>query len=226
MCFSATASFTAAAVLLPLGVYCVKETISWNKSLIPFSLYPLIFAIQQIIEGLIWQSLENDMDAHLPVYGFLFFSHLFWLFWVPFSVWVLENDQRKKKLLFYCMLSGLGFGLSLTIPFFLNNDWFSVSIVNHSINYETTLIYDAFIPREFVQFIYTLIVILPLLFSSLKMIQIFGLMMFMSMLVASYYFNYTFISVWCYFSAVLSSYLFIMLNRSKAAALNKAAIVN
>lgn len=223
MCFSATASFTAGAVLLPLSLYYVKDTLSWNKSLIPFSLFPLIFAIQQIIEGLIWQSLESDMDARLPAYGFLFFSHLFWLFWVPFSVWALENDERKKNLLSYFTLAGLVFGLSLTIPFYLYNNWFAVSIVNHSIYYETILIYDAFISREFVQLIYTLIVISPLLFSSFKMIKIFGLLVFLSIFVTDYYFNYTFISVWCYFSAVLSSYLFVMLYRSKTTALSKVA---
>jgi len=223
MCFSATASFTAGAVLLPLSLYYVKDTLSWNKSLIPLSLFPLIFAIQQIIEGLIWQSLESGMDARLPVYGFLFFSHLFWLFWVPFSARALENDERKKKLLFYCTLAGLAFGLSLTIPFYLYNNWFTVSIVNHSIYYETTLIYDAFISREFVYLIYTLIVIPPLLFSSFKMIKIFGLLIFLSIFATDYFFNYTFISVWCYFSAILSSYLFIMLHRSKTIALSKVA---
>lgn len=223
MCFSATASFTAGAVLLPLGLYCIKDTISWNKSLIPFSFFPLIFAIQQVIEGLIWLSLENDVEAHLPVYGFLFFSHLFWLFWVPFSAWMLEKDEFKKKLLFYCILAGLSFGLTLTIPFILNDNWFSVSIVNRSIYYETTLIYDEFMPREFVQLIYTLIVVSPLLFSSLKMVKIFGLMILMSIFFVDYYYNYAFISVWCYFSAILSIHLIVMLHRSKAVALIKAA---
>jgi len=221
MCFSATASFTAAAVLIPLGMYCIKDTISWDKTYIPFACYPLFFGIQQMIEGLIWQAKDNGLNAEITIYGFFFFSHLFWLFWVPFSVWIIERNQQKKQMMFYSIFAGLIFGLSMYIPLYTNDNWFSIAITNHSISYKVILIYDRIMPRQIVQFIYTLIVVLPLLFTSVKIIKRFGLMILMSIFLASYYFEYAFVSVWCYFSAILSSYLYFVLYQAKKIALNE-----
>ncbi|MDH5548045.1 MAG: hypothetical protein OEZ43_20905 [Gammaproteobacteria bacterium] len=224
MCFSATASFTTGAVLLPLGIYCVRDTFVWNRKLVPFSLIPFFFAIQQIIEGFVWQSFEMNVDVKTAAYGFLFFSHLFWLFWVPLSTWAIEIENTKKRYLFFYTLAGLCFGLSLYVPFHIQSNWFSVFIINHSIHYETTLIYDNYISRQVVQILYMLFSILPFLFSSLKIVQLFGLLIFMSVFIAGYYFDYAFISVWCYFSAILSIYIYYILNQCKKSELNKAII--
>ena len=49
MCFSAPASFIAGTALSVIGVAALKRTES--KSEIPFALIPLLFGIQQLIEG-------------------------------------------------------------------------------------------------------------------------------------------------------------------------------
>lgn len=52
MCFSATASFTASAVLGITGIATLRQV--KFKSLIFLACLPLLFAIQQFNEGLIW----------------------------------------------------------------------------------------------------------------------------------------------------------------------------
>ena len=54
MCFSATASFTTALVLIPVGVYCVNKATSLQKSYWLFALMPLMFGVQQFFEGVVW----------------------------------------------------------------------------------------------------------------------------------------------------------------------------
>ena len=54
MCFSASASFLAASLLLVTGIYALKKVKS--KKQIPLALIPLFFAFQQAAEGVIWLS--------------------------------------------------------------------------------------------------------------------------------------------------------------------------
>ena len=58
MCFSATASFSAGAVLLGLGTLALK-TASRPREL-PFAAIPLLFAIQQLSEGVIWLTFRHE----------------------------------------------------------------------------------------------------------------------------------------------------------------------
>lgn len=59
MCFSATASFVAAAGLAPVGIVSLVmarrlEPERWR----PLALMPILFAIQQALEGCVWLGLE------------------------------------------------------------------------------------------------------------------------------------------------------------------------
>ena len=51
MCFSATASFSAGAFLLGLGTLTLKSARRPRE--LPFAAIPLLFAIQQLSEGVI-----------------------------------------------------------------------------------------------------------------------------------------------------------------------------
>ena len=75
MCFSATASFSAAAILVPAGIYCFKKSTSLEKPYWLIALLPLIFGIQQLFEGFVWLALEpgGGGQTRLPAMGFLFF---------------------------------------------------------------------------------------------------------------------------------------------------------
>ena len=51
MCFSATASFISGTTLCVIGVATLKQT--KGSAEVPFALIPLLFGIQQLIEGVI-----------------------------------------------------------------------------------------------------------------------------------------------------------------------------
>ena len=72
MCFSATASFTAGTALTAVGGLTVRK--SRGKAELPLALVPLLFGIQQLTEGVLWLSLRHDLapaevvgDLHLLV---------------------------------------------------------------------------------------------------------------------------------------------------------------
>ncbi|MED5468647.1 MAG: hypothetical protein VX542_00065, partial [Cyanobacteriota bacterium] len=88
MCFSASASFTAAAVLMPLGLYTHHLASEANRpGYKPLALVPFFFGLQQFIEGFLWVGLDNGDAVAAPIeplttitsVGFLFFSYFFWM---------------------------------------------------------------------------------------------------------------------------------------------------
>jgi hypothetical protein len=154
--------------------------------------------------------------VRLPALGFMLFSHVFWLFWIPFACYALETDALRKKLFYGLIFVGAALGLSMYIPLWLYPDWLRVLVTEHSIDYKTTLIYDAYVPRIALRVFYAVIVLTPLLLASDRTIKIFGLIIAVSVAFSSIYYGYAFISVWCYFAAVLSLYiLFIVLRKTK-----------
>ena len=74
MCFSATASFVAGSALVVLGVATLRAT--RRKSEIPFAAIPLLFGIQQLVEGLLWLSFRFDSPQLKTAMTYLFSMYL------------------------------------------------------------------------------------------------------------------------------------------------------
>lgn len=209
MCFSAEASFILGGALVPAGAYAIAKTRQAGPEWLPFAIYPLAFGIQQVFEGIVWLAFENGDAATLAwsSRGFLFFSHFFWLAWVPISVWRLEPDPKRKRMASILAVFGFLFGLSLFLPSFLIGEWLRVEVVNRSLDYKTTLVYQDPISRTVLRVIYAIIILSALFISSNRRIRIFALMIAVSVGATYLFFAYAFISVWCFFAAGLSAYL-------------------
>ena len=77
MCFSANASFGAGIILAVISVASLKKV--QYPTHIYFAAIPLIFCIQQIIEGLLWLALTDPVYTSLEkvtTYSFLFFAQV------------------------------------------------------------------------------------------------------------------------------------------------------
>lgn len=210
MCFSAEVSFATAAVLIPVGLACLKQSININKSYMAFALLPFLFGVQQLLEGMVWLTLDGRHEDLLwpSVFGYLFFSHFIWLLWIPLSSFLTESNRPRKKLFFIMTLVGLLFGGTLYIPILLQPDWVAVSIQQHSIYYDVKQVYDALLPRYASTLIYSVIILIPLLLSSDRYNNVLGVLVTISGLLTWAFFGLVFISVWCFFSAIISAYIF------------------
>ena len=86
MCFSASASFTAAAVLVPIGFYGTHIARTTDqKAYAPLAMTPAFFGTQQFVEGLQWIALDNgglEPLGTITARGFLFFAYCFWMIWM------------------------------------------------------------------------------------------------------------------------------------------------
>lgn len=209
MCFSATASFTLFATLVPAGLYTVTKANHSNRVWLPFAAFPLAFGIQQGFEGFVWLGIQdgNDTMVNVASRGFIFFSHFFWLVWVPFSVWMIELNRARKRAVALVAVIGFVYGLSVFLPSFLIEDWLTVEQANRSLEYKLTLIYDGFFSRTALRFFYAVIVLGALFLSTDRRIKVFGSLVAISLIITYAFYSYAFISVWCFFAAMLSAYL-------------------
>lgn len=215
MCFSVTASFTTAAILIPSGIYCLKEANQLDKPYWAFAMFPFMFGLQQLLEGGVWHALLNGYaaNAHAFALGFLLFSHVFWLGWVPYSSYLAESSVSLRKAFKLLSFIGVLFGLGMFIPLLLNPEWLSVSVINDSIHYKLTLISDGYVSQPTHTAFYATIILIPLLLSSDRYHKILGGMILFSGILTWVFYKWVFVSVWCYFAAVISLYIFFIIAR-------------
>lgn len=199
MCFSAEASFTAAAVLTVTGIVTLRTTTSPVQFC--FALIPLLFAIQQFSEGFIWLYLKHEIGSQflfaISKKTFLIFAFLIWPIWIPLSFLLIEPKNSRRLLLWFNLFIGLG--LSILYITYVKNQEMSVLVVKNSIQYR-----GEFPHPNLLTILYVTSVLLPIFISSLKNVWIFGILIAIAYLIAEYFYAATFFSVWCFFSAIVS----------------------
>lgn len=224
MCFSASASFSASILLIPTGIYCLKEAMRSDTAYLLISTWPLFFGIQQAFEGLVWLGIASNEITLINTASlcFLFFSHFFWLFWAPFSAFSLETKKSIRIILIVFTILGFFYGALLYLPLLFSKSFVSIKIVNNSIYYATQFIFNDLVPKNFSFVTYAIIILVPLLISSNQRVNFLGSLISLSVIITYIMFSHAFISVWCFFAAVLSLYLLYTTN--KVARLNSRQI--
>ena len=208
MCFSASASFIASGGLIALGGASLKVASKKEKIL---AAIPFIFGIQQAFEGIQWFYLDANNYSLFAGYVFLFFAFIVWPIYVPTAVFVLDKKRRKilKPFIF------LGSIVAIYFLYFLMNSPLAIRELNACVDYTLK---SPFV--NFVNVLYSLVVFVPLLISSHKIFRLFGIVVFVSAVVTWFFFIVNFISVWCFFAAIVSSMFFVYLKSKKKKTLN------
>ena len=198
MCFSATASFTSGAALLAIGAVTTSHV--RRAAEVPFALIPAFFGVQQVVEGALWLTFPDNaspMNAALT-HAFSFFSHVFWPIYVPIAVLLLEPVAWRRKVLMTIAVGGAAVGLYLL--YFLVTEPVVSEVVGRHISYRSPHFYTAA-----VMVLYVLATCVSSFVSSCKTIRWFGAATFVALLAAYAFYAFWFVSVWCFFAAVLSA---------------------
>jgi hypothetical protein len=210
MCFSATASFTAGVALLGMGAMGAVR--ARRPAELPFALIPGFFGVQQLIEGALWLTFPdraphlNSMLTHL----YSFFSHIFWPAYVPVAVLLLEPVAWRRRLLAGIALGGAA--VSLYLLYFLLMEPIVSEVVGRHISYVSPHFYVGAVMT-----FYVLATCVSSLVSSCGTIRLFGAATFAALLAAYAFYAYWFISVWCFFAAVLSAIVLVHVFRRQPA---------
>ena len=210
MCFSATASFSASAVLLGLGTLTLKSARRPRE--LPFAAIPLLFAIQQLSEGVIWLTFSygapqvNAVMTHV----YSFFSHVLWPVYVPVAVLLIEPPGRRRRALVVFVAAGVAVGAYL-LYILVAYPVVSRPTAQH-IEYVSPHFYAAAVMT-----LYLMSITFSLFLSTHRTVKIFGVLALSSFAAAYFFYATWFISVWCFFAAVLSAvvYLHFVLRSAK-----------
>lgn len=214
MCFSATASFASAAAIALVGLFSLSKARSFPMYL--FALTPLLFALQQTLEGVVWISLlhgdSTGLWYHLAAYGFLFFAGMFWPVWLPLCLFLLEEQPRRKRVLRILFLIGMLVSADLLWRLLLQGDaaviadghiCYSMFALTYDLHAIYPFLYQHY-PDIGLTIAYLLAVVVPFFISSVSDMWVIGLLAALGFLVAEVFFALAFGSVWCFFGALSS----------------------
>lgn len=209
MCFSAEASFIGGAVLVGIGTASVLKVSKPSQTL--FAAIPFLFGFQQIAEGFLWMSIPNPeswLMKQISTRVFLFFSNILWPLFVPYSILLLEPNLIKRKTL----LALTAVGAVVAVYYFstILLEEVQPQIVGHHIKYGIKSLSGLQIS---ILVLYVASTIPPFFISSHKNIRQFGILMAVSLAVSLVFFIQFLTSVWCFFAAIISVYIYWIITK-------------
>ncbi|UQE76788.1 hypothetical protein MYK68_09630 [Gordonia sp. PP30] len=203
MCFSATASFVGAGVIGATGVATL--TLVKDKRQLPFAALPLLFAIHQALEGWTWLELGHDTDAQLSGWG----VHLWVLFawailpiFIPWSVWLMEPDRRRRTWLIAPMVVG---AITFAYMVYLSvQPEVSVEVIDSNLDYHLGTPFSA----AYMAVPYVFATCFAPMMSSFRWVIALGVGNLIGMSVAAALKAADYSSIWCTIAAFLSLIVF------------------
>jgi len=197
MCFSATASFAAGGFLLGLGTVTLRLARTPRER--PFAAIPLLFAIQQFIEGVIWLTFSHDAPLLNTVmtHAYSFFSHVLWPIYVPVAVLLIEPPGRRRRMLLAFVVAGLMVGSYLLYVLAM------YPVVSRPTGQHVEYVSPHFF-AALAMTLYLLSTSVSLVLSTHQVVKLFGVLALLSFAAALYFYTVWFISVWCLFAALMS----------------------
>ncbi len=212
MCFSATASFTAAGFLAVFALIAHRMVQHPRQRL--FATIPLLFAVQQAAEGIVWLSFKDEslLFLRMPAaYIFLFFAFMVWPTWIPVSLAQLCRWRSWYASLFFVLV---GIATSIFLGFHMFTHPLIVQANNHHIIYRyphSQLWYWLTTAS------YLVATVGPFMYQPSYLMKLSGFFLFATSVVSYIVYFEAFASIWCFFGALLSVLVCILLwqdNRS------------
>ena len=209
MCFSATASFSAGALLLGIGALTLKSARRPQEW--PFAAIPLLFAIQQLSEGVIWLTfqVEAPLLNTVMTHVYSFFSHVLWPVYIPVAVLMLEPPGRRRRSLIAFAVAGSAVGAYLLYVLV------AFPVVSRPTGRHVEYDSPHFFALE-VMTVYLISTTVSPLLSTHRSVKIFGFLALLSFGAVYYFYATWFISVWCFFAALLSVVIYLHFALQKA----------
>lgn len=213
MCFNANASFCASAVIGTIGILALRKV--KNPTQYAFAGIPLLFAFQQFVEGVLWLALKQPdsiLKQQIATYLFISIAQVVWPVFVPISILLMEKEKTRQKILMIFLVIGVivsTFGAYRILFYDV-----LAHIENHHIKYEFNFS-SPLLP--FIGIFYILPTTISPFISSVKRMILLGTLLVSSLIVSKVFFDVYTISVWCFFAAIISSVVFMIISKLNSA---------
>jgi uncharacterized protein DUF6629 len=205
MCFSAEASFIAAAGTGFIGLASFNRERS--TSLRWLALVPGLFALQQASEDVVWLHLEGNIEAvlvgRIARYTYLMFAMIFWPIYAPLAVALSEKIQLRRMICLLIVIIGLAVSTFNAFQLVIGSE--TPAVLGHSIKYGYGDGYRSW------RIFYGIVSMIPLFISSLRKVWILGGLALLGFAISDTLYYQAFISVWCFYAAITSTILYFIL---------------
>jgi hypothetical protein len=218
LCFSASVSFAAAALLLVEGIVALRVAPTLRH--LGLAAVPILFAAQQACEGILWTEVTSapfNKVTSGSAYAFLFFAFAIWPPYLPLVLALLERGRRRSALLAAAVL-GLAAGgyLLLCVSFRVTDACIAQGTLYYWVQVDAPA-------KAFAPFAYLAVVVAPLLISSLQGTSLLALALAVAFAVSAVLGGAGFLSTWCFFAAMLSGLVTWMLLVERRSCRNSAS---
>ena len=207
MCFSATSSFIASAVIGTIGVATLRH-VREPRALL-FAAVPMLFAVHQFSEGMVWLGLEGKIGkVGLDHVSFLFMLYAQGILplLMPAAVVLMEPPGRRR--LAILALTGIGAVVcvwDVTGLIFLPSQCY---VEQNSIAYRNPMTGNFWISC-----LYILATCGALLLSTHRVVRWYGVLNVIALTITQIVKEYAFASVWCFYAALMSIMIYWQFNR-------------
>lgn len=156
-----------------------------------------------------WLTLKSGGDDRLQffaTYFFLFMALIAWPTLIPLSMYKLEKIKRRRKILLPFLAGGT-----------LLSTYYAWCLVTHSVSPQINqfhIMYSNNFPQRLQMaafVVYVAVTLTPLFISSVRRMKLFGSLMFVSCLVTGVFYAETLTSVWCFFAALISVVIYVII---------------
>lgn len=165
---------------------------------------PVLFSLQQAIEGFIWLNPNNTL---LP-YAYLFFAFAIWPTWIPLCFFVFPPPRATKKIIQWLVYAGIM--LSCLLAYLLYVYGAHAHIIGNHIHYVEAYP-KSYITELAIDSWYLAVTVLPFFLMHNIYIACMGGLVLTSCMITVLAWHFHFASLWCFYAALISSCVPIIL---------------
>lgn len=212
MCFSVEADLVGGAVVGAIGVDALRHC--HRRRDLALAALPALFAAHFITEAFVWWGLGGQVPwSSGRVAMWLYLAFAFWVLplLVPLSVMTVEPDERRQRLMRFCVVLGAFAALSYVAGMLRGP--VTAEIDGRHIAYSFPLDH-----RDVVDALYVFVAVVPWLASSHKRLVAFGAANAFAVVALFWLTSTGRISLWCAWAAVTSLVIALHLRHSSRGA--------
>lgn len=208
MCFSVEADLVAGVALLPVAALSLREVRHVRE--LPFATLPLLFALHQLTESLVWAGLSGDVTQqtqHVATMVYVLFALPVLPTLLPIAVLMLEPQGARLRVVPFVAVGAI-------VTAYLG--YAVIAHPVHVVQHPHALEYQVPLTQGTLWVVlYVVAVIGAPLISGYPSIVMFGALNLVGLTVAAVLYQEAFTSLWCVYAALISLLVLVHMVRRR-----------
>jgi hypothetical protein len=210
VCFAPEADAAVGLIAVAIGVDAVRHVSAPRQ--IPLAALPLLFGVHQLTEAFVWWGLQGHVAEAVEraaIWAYLLFAFAFLPVLLAVAVWLIERSHTRQRAIAAFGVLGLTVGLVLAAAMFRAP--INAAIQGHHIVYQLEGLDNGGRWTA----LYVVATCGVLLASSYRDIEVLGALNLVAVPVLMWLTISGFVSLWCFWAAIVSIAIALHLRRTQ-----------